>query len=88
MTAFAKCIAISVLLFLLVGCRAQPQQVQQQPEPQPVKPAASIPQKITVIGFVKAPGTFAYREEMTVADALAAAGGYIECEVCLEQFLF
>ena len=86
MTAFAKCIATSVLLFLMVGCRTQPQQVQLQSEPQPVRLATSVAQKITVLDFVKAPGSFEYRAEMTVADALTAARGYGECESCEDYF--
>jgi hypothetical protein len=87
MAASAKCIATSVLLFHLVGCSTQPQRIQpSQARPQPLRPAASIPPKITVLDFVKTPGTFAYRAETTVADALAAAGGYGECESCEDHF--
>lgn len=87
MTATARCIAASVLLLLMVGCTTQPQQVQpSQSQPQPASPATSVAQIITVLDFVKAPGSFDYRVAMTVADALTAAGGYGECESCEDYF--
>jgi hypothetical protein len=37
---------------------------------------------VCVIGFVKAPGRYSYREGMTVEEALDLAGGYDTCESC------
>ena len=52
--------------------------------PQPDGSAA--PSSISVIGFVKAPGKYSYRERMTVEDALDEAGGYEACDSCQAFF--
>jgi hypothetical protein len=37
---------------------------------------------IWVIGFVKAPGKYSFRDGMTIEDALDEAGGYDQCDSC------
>ncbi len=37
---------------------------------------------ISVVGFVKTPGRYSYRQGMTVEEALEEAGGYGACESC------
>jgi protein involved in polysaccharide export with SLBB domain len=37
---------------------------------------------ISVVGFVKAPGTYCYTEGMTVENALDEAGGFEACDSC------
>ena len=54
--------------------------------PELVKPNASSGGDISVIGFVKAPGRFSYRDGMTVEDALDKAGGYGTCTSCQKFF--
>ncbi len=50
--------------------------------PGPDMLAASTGRTISVIGFVKAPGRYSYREGMRVEDALDEAGGYDTCILC------
>lgn len=48
------------------------------PEPE----NASGSSTILVIGFVKAPGKYSFRDGMTIEHALDEAGGYDQCDSC------
>jgi hypothetical protein len=54
--------------------------------PELVTQVASSGGAISVMGFVKAPGTYPHREGMTVEDALDEAGGYDACISCRQYF--
>jgi hypothetical protein len=54
--------------------------------PKLVTQFASSGGAISVIGFVKAPGTYPHRDGMTVEDAIDEAGSYDTCISCQTYF--
>ena len=73
MNALLKFVASLLLILQMSGCANAPVAVQ------PAVPAGAT---IAVIGFVKTPGSHVFHDGMTVADALAEAGGYDRCSSC------
>jgi hypothetical protein len=72
-----KFIASFLLMVQVLGCSTVEDHVN--------APVASEP-SISVTGFVKTPGRFSYHDDMTLAEALAEAGGYRPCSSCRDFY--